>query len=527
VEFALPWSGPAYNGLPVTVGVWSDPDGDGAPYDATPLALVDITIEDAPQAGLQYVTLPTPVTLAVGEGFFVGAIMTRDTGPYFPATTDIRDASTESWFAFDSTPFGPEDIGEAAEIDTLPGAGFNWRWMITAVPGLESTSGDCNANGIIDSCETGGDPNIDCDDNGVPDSCDLANGAPDLDLDGVLDACQDQLVFAVPARFDSIGSAIAAAPSGSRIQLDPAGSPYLERVDFGNKNLELIGDPTDPASVVVDAFGLQATVITIAGGQDASTVVSGILVKQGVADTPEPGDQTTLVGGGFFIDNASPIIEDCIITSNQAARGGGVYLRGSEATFRRTTIEGNSASGGGAGVWWIGGRVGFEDCTIRDNISDGNGGGIRADTGGGTIVGGLIEGNLAGDDGGGIWWQGSTMPLDLEGVTIISNVAGGSGGGIRTRYGFPGVTFTDTVLCENAPDELDGVYTDLGGNDLCLCRADLNGDGEVNGEDIGLFLAYGGNSCDPFEPCPGDVDNDGQITGGDLGLILGAWGPCE
>lgn len=526
VEFALPWSGPAYNGLPVTVGVWSDPDGDGAPYDAVPIALMEVTIEDAPAADRQFVTLPAPVSFSIGESFFVGAIMDRPQGPFYPAATDTSGASTESWFAFDPTFFEPDEIGDAAEIGTLPSIGLNWRWMITAIPEYDQRDGDCNANAIVDVCETADGTKPDCDGNGIPDLCDLANGAPDVDLDGVLDACQDQLVFAVPDRFGSINAAIAVAPDGSRIQLSAAGSPYFESLDFGTRNLELIGDPNDPESVVVDAFGLASTVITIAGGQDGRTLVSGILVKQGIAGTPEPGSPTNLVGGGFYIDGADPVIEDCIITNNEASRGGGAYLRFSEAVLRRVTIESNLATGGGAGIWWSDGIVSLEDCEVLDNTSDGNGGGLRAAAGSGVIVGGTFAGNFAANDGGGLWWQGSTQPLAIDGAVITGNIAGELGGGIRTRYGYPGVTFVDAILCDNFPDEIDGIFTDLGGNDLCLCPADLNGDGEVNGEDIGLFLAYAGNDCDPFTPCPGDVNLDGEISGADIGQILSAWGVC-
>ena len=47
---------------------------------------------------------------------------------------------------------------------------------------------------------------------------------------------------------------------------------------------------------------------------------------------------------------------------------------------------------------------------------------------------------------------------------------------------------------------------------------DLNGDGVVNGADLGLLLGAWGT------PGPGDLNGDGTVTGSDLGLLLGAWG---
>ncbi len=53
--------------------------------------------------------------------------------------------------------------------------------------------------------------------------------------------------------------------------------------------------------------------------------------------------------------------------------------------------------------------------------------------------------------------------------------------------------------------------------------ADLNGDGEVNGADLGLLLGAWGPCAD--DPCTGDINGDGRVDGGDLGLLLGSWGP--
>lgn len=49
--------------------------------------------------------------------------------------------------------------------------------------------------------------------------------------------------------------------------------------------------------------------------------------------------------------------------------------------------------------------------------------------------------------------------------------------------------------------------------------ADLNGDGSVNGGDLGLLLAAWG----PCSGCPEDLNGDGVVNGGDLGLMLAAW----
>ena len=51
--------------------------------------------------------------------------------------------------------------------------------------------------------------------------------------------------------------------------------------------------------------------------------------------------------------------------------------------------------------------------------------------------------------------------------------------------------------------------------------ADINGDGIVNGADLGLLLGSWG----PCAGCPADINDDGIVNGADLGLLLGEWTP--
>lgn len=50
---------------------------------------------------------------------------------------------------------------------------------------------------------------------------------------------------------------------------------------------------------------------------------------------------------------------------------------------------------------------------------------------------------------------------------------------------------------------------------------DLNGDGVVNGSDLGLLL---GNWGCVGSDCTGDLNGDGVVDGADLGMLLGGWG---
>jgi hypothetical protein len=51
------------------------------------------------------------------------------------------------------------------------------------------------------------------------------------------------------------------------------------------------------------------------------------------------------------------------------------------------------------------------------------------------------------------------------------------------------------------------------------CPADLDGDGVVDSNDLGLLLSAWGTGTN-------DITDDGLIDGADLGLLLWSWGRC-
>jgi hypothetical protein len=83
--------------------------------------------------------------------------------------------------------------------------------------------------------------------------------------------------------------------------------------------------------------------------------------------------------------------------------------------------------------------------------------------------------------------------------------------------------------CQEGVREILVTVDDGGANSLfrfemfeafcALCPTDLNGDGEVNGGDLGLLLGTWGTA-------DGDLNGDGTTDGGDLGMLLGTWGAC-
>jgi hypothetical protein len=88
------------------------------------------------------------------------------------------------------------------------------------------------------------------------------------------------------------------------------------------------------------------------------------------------------------------------------------------------------------------------------------------------------------------------------------------------------ISLQGTVACANAPrPNVDGPYSDLGGNTVCDCPGDLTQDGAVNGDDLGVLLAAWGKCASAS--CPADLVPDGEVNGMDLGALLNDWLGCN
>lgn len=81
------------------------------------------------------------------------------------------------------------------------------------------------------------------------------------------------------------------------------------------------------------------------------------------------------------------------------------------------------------------------------------------------------------------------------------------------------VCAVDPFCCQTSWDNLcvDQVFSVCG---IHCCTGDLNGDGVVDGGDLGILLASWNQAG------PADFNNDWAVDGADLGVLLGAWGPC-
>ena len=128
----------------------------------------------------------------------------------------------------------------------------------------------------------------------------------------------------------------------------------------------------------------------------------------------------------------------------------------------------------------------------------------------------------------------ATMDIDAVQIpsgpfSLVSGTATGIGatpGTVRVKFNPAGLaagTYTANATVQTSDENVPGATTaqvvatlsaTIGGGRL----GDLNGDGVVNGADLGSLLAQWG------QPGTGDLNGDGIVGGADIGIMLANWG---
>ena len=128
-------------------------------------------------------------------------------------------------------------------------------------------------------------------------------------------------IIDIPADYATIQAGIDAAADGDEIIVAPG--TYNEAINLAGKAVYLHSS-AGSATAVIDATGLDCSVVTCANGEDPSTVLAGFTITGGKA----PGEAfPDGCGGGMFVFLATPTVVNCKFVDNVAAYdGGGVYM---------------------------------------------------------------------------------------------------------------------------------------------------------------------------------------------------------
>lgn len=343
----------------------------------------------------------------------------------------------------------------------------------------------------------------------------------------------------VPAQYATIQSAIDAAPATAGWTVLVAPGTYNETIDLKGKAITVKASGSR-ASTIIDGTGKSTSVVRAVTSETSATVLQGFTIRNGPVGSPV---ETYRLGGGMFIDHASPTIRDCAFMNNAAGFGGGIYGLYSDSLVENCTFIQNTASTDGGGVQFFAGSPAVRSCAISDNLCTNRGGGlhlVQHTTGGFPMVDGCtITGNRTSvSEGGGVSLYpvngASQKPLVVN-CTIQGNTAQGRGGGLYAPVSAsvpqPNVTLANNNICNNTSvsnkrENTWALFQDDGGNTICDCFSDIDGDGSVDNGDIGFALLFVGDATDPDYIQP-DQDMNGFVDTGDIALLLLNFGSCN
>ncbi|SVB67414.1 uncharacterized protein METZ01_LOCUS220268, partial [marine metagenome] len=246
-----------------------------------------------------------------------------------------------------------------------------------------------------------------------------------------------------------------------------AAGTYVENIDFGGKNIAVIG--ADRETTIID--GNQAgSVVQFEYYEDSTAVLSGFTIQNGAS---------TNFAGGIQVGWASPTLTNLIVKNNSTTfRGGGISM-GGNPTLSNVVIKGNSAEGYGGGIYKTA-APDDSDETFLSNV--------------------LIIGNSTGYNGGGIYLSGGSNMI-LTNVTIANNSHQNQGGGIFLRDSCS-VNLVNSIVRDNEHPE---IYFDTFGdqshpNDITVAYSNITGglDGIITNDNGTITWGDGNVDIDPL-----------------------------
>ena len=250
--------------------------------------------------------------------------------------------------------------------------------------------------------------------------------------------------FYVPGDYSTIQAAIgAAACSGNEIIVAPG--TYEEAIDFKGKAIRLYSS-NGPNDTIIDATGLNSSVVTCSSGEDANTILESFTITGDSGGMINSSSSPTVTnctfsnntsggnGGAMRNWSSSPTVTNCNFTGNSGMNAGGIYNYYSSPTVSNCTFSGNTAgiSGGAMRNWSSSPTV--TNCTFSGNMAYDSGGGmINENTSNPNVTNCTFNGNEAGNGGGGMYNNNYSDPT-VTNCTFSDNDATNKGGGMYNNY---------------------------------------------------------------------------------------------
>ncbi len=325
---------------------------------------------------------------------------------------------------------------------------------------------DADGDGAVDDACTGGTDFDDDDPHAHAGALEYCDGV-DNDGDGAIDEDTVQVTAGGGGDFATIQEAIDGVDDGATICVGPG--TYAENLRFVGRRVRVQG--TDgPEATVLDGRCQGSTVRFLATDRSALT---GFTVTGGCGELIDPDGNGRYLryGGGVQVDDAEPLIEECVIVGNEADQGGALFFNGAAGRLRDVRIAGHAVSDkGGAIRARYSGDIALVDVTVEDNTAEATGGGLSLFHTTVTMIRCDVHGNACKGGGGGLY-AGTGSASVLRDSSFSGNASGAEGGAIRLYKGamaLDGVTVTGNVAVEGG-----GVHCRLG--ELTVDGGDLQG----------------------------------------------------
>ena len=334
------------------------------------------------------------------------------------------------------------------------------------------------------------------------------------------EGCQGGKRIDIPADRATIAEGLEAAAAGDTV-LIAAGTWYEHDLELP-AGVILRGATGNPSDVIIDARRTGRVLL-------CSHLEQGVHIADlTLTNAHIYSGRIVYRGGGLACFSSDVSLDNCILTTNQAHEGGGIYIEGaSEVRITRCRFEKNQANYVGGGMSCRGGaRPLVTDCTFIDNSARDNGGalfsmasrpvvsrctmrGNSAPSGAATysylsasqFVYCLLVGNSVldearvDDDSGGVLQFRSDRGGMLVNCTITGNQAGAGSGTVLIRDGV--LAMTGTIVHGSTSGR--AVLLDSSGTvDLNCCNLFGNRDGDYTAELAGFAGTARNIGADPL-----------------------------
>jgi hypothetical protein len=248
-------------------------------------------------------------------------------------------------------------------------------------------------------------------------------------------------------------------------------------IDFKMKAITVECDGP-PGSCVIDCENTNSTRgFVFQSGEGNDSILSGFTIRNGEQQN----------GGGIYILNSSPVINNCNIEYNNAYDGGGIYCGNSSPIISNCIIRWNTASRYGGGVYsYYGSDPILNNCVISYNTAD---------------------------YGAGICSYGFGTDPEVINCTFSMNSAGASGGGGIACLNNSSPTVINSILWNDSPDE---IYSGTPTVSYCNVQGGYPGEGNIDQDPLFVDMLNGDFHITSNSPCIDNGTNDAPLSSTDF-----------